>query len=80
MKSTEIIASCLEGLRESLLADGYDLHVDELVDGTAKLRITAGPEACADCLVPKTVMLPMLQEALKKVSEVERVAVSYPAE
>jgi hypothetical protein len=42
-------------LRSTLAADGYLLDIAE--EGTRILvRISATPEACADCLVPKDLM------------------------
>ena len=46
-----------------LHADGYDLEVAE-ADGVLDLTIVAGPEACAECLVPEPLMLSMLQDML----------------
>ena len=68
MPSTQQIQAQLEGFRESLIADGYDLTVDAITDGTAHLRISAGPDACAECLVPKRMMQPMIEAELSEVA------------
>jgi hypothetical protein len=53
----------LATIRQSLEADGYLLDVME--DGDRlDARISAGPDACEDCLVPKDLMKVMLEQAL----------------
>ena len=80
MPENATIASHLEGFREGLVADGYDLLVDGYADGTARLRITAGPDACAECLIPKKLMVSMLEDSLRELPEVHKVEVAYPEE
>lgn len=80
MLQTNTIAQHLEGFREGLVADGYDLLVDGYADGTARLRITAGPDACAECLIPKKLMVSMLEDSLRELPEVHKVEVAYPEE
>ena len=46
-----------------LHADGYELEVAE-ADGVLDLTIVAGPEACAECLVPEPLMRSMLEDML----------------
>ncbi len=53
----------LEDLRAALAADGYLIEVREEGE-RLDARISAGPDACADCLVPKPVLLAMLRQAL----------------
>ena len=53
----------LRTVRTALEADGYLLDVTES-GGRLDARISAGPHACADCLVPKPVLRTMLQQAL----------------
>jgi hypothetical protein len=50
-------------MRAALEADGYLLDVSEAGD-RLDARISAGPGACEDCLVPKPVLLAMLHQAL----------------
>ena len=45
-------------LASSLAADGYQLAVAE-----AGVRVTASPQACADCLVPQDLMRGILGQA-----------------
>ena len=47
----------------TLAADGYDLQIAEAGD-RVRVTITAGPGACADCLVPENLMRGILGQAL----------------
>lgn len=50
-------------IRSALEADGYELLVE--ADGPqVVMRIKAGAEACEECLVPPTVMRPMIDKLL----------------
>jgi hypothetical protein len=50
-------------LRSTLAADGYLLDIAE--QGTrVRVTISATPQACADCLVPKNLMRGILGQAL----------------
>ena len=80
MIDNTVIARHLADFREGLVADGYDLTVDGYADGTARLRISAGPAACADCLVPKTLMASMLKESLRGLPDIRVVELAYPLE
>jgi hypothetical protein len=67
----------LQRIRDSLRAEDYELSVTA-ADETALVTITAGPAACADCLVPKDLMRVMLAPALGVPPE--RIELTYPAE
>ncbi|MEX0426106.1 hypothetical protein AB3X52_00625 [Nocardioides sp. DS6] len=67
----------LEDFRKTMAADDYHLEVD-VTDGAADVRIKAGPDACAECLVPKTMMATMLAPVLGV--DAERIALTYPTE
>ena len=47
----------------TLAADGYVLAIAEAGD-RVRVTITAGPGACADCLVPENLMRGILGQAL----------------
>jgi len=47
----------------TLAADGYRRQIAETGD-RVRVTITAGPEACADCLVPENLMRGILAQAL----------------
>lgn len=59
------ISEAVAPIRSALEADGYELHVEPSSDGTV-LSIVAGPEACEDCLIPATVLEPMIAQALRE--------------
>ncbi|MFW6205466.1 MAG: hypothetical protein ACOC96_10865 [Actinomycetota bacterium] len=67
----------LEEFRRSLAADGYELDVD-VSAGSAAVRIVAGPDACDDCLVSKSMMRSMLAPVLG-VAEND-IDLTYPAD
>jgi hypothetical protein len=67
----------LGAIQSSLEADGYVLQVHE-DGGRVDVRISATPEACADCLVPKQLMRGILGQALG-VPE-DSIDLTYPVE
>ena len=50
-------------LTSALEADGYHMAIEE-ADAKLSVVITAGPDACEDCLVPKDLMRGMLSSEL----------------
>jgi hypothetical protein len=50
-------------LTSALEADGYHMAIEE-ADAKLSVVITAGPDACEDCLVPKDLMRSMLSSEL----------------
>lgn len=67
----------LEGLQTSLDADGYRLEAWEEGDRIG-VRVSATPDACEDCLVPKDVMRGILGQVLGVSENV--IDLFYPAE
>lgn len=53
----------LDQLKQTLQADDYRMDVD-LRGDTAEVAIVAGPDACEECLVPKSLMQSMLGPVL----------------
>ena len=51
------------GITSALEADGYNMAIAEQ-DARLAVVITAGPDACEDCLVPKDLMRSMLSSEL----------------
>jgi hypothetical protein len=82
MAASSAIAAALASLGEMLAADGYKLVLRE--DGMDQLiaEIRAGPDACADCLVPKPMMLTYFNSALSEGLDVPppEVKLIYPAD
>jgi hypothetical protein len=68
----------LQALRTSLEADGYRLEVRAGEGERVAVRISATPEACADCLVPKVVLRGILEQALGVGGE--SIDLTYPSE
>ena len=50
--------------RDMLASDGYTLSWSVTGEDRVIVRIEAGPEACADCLVPLPVMEAIMSDAL----------------
>jgi len=69
--------NALSGLRSTLEADDYRMAVTES-GGSVEVTITAGPDACAACLVPKPIMRNVLHAALG-VPEAS-IVLRYPAD
>jgi hypothetical protein len=74
------VAASLAPVRAALLADGYHLSVKACRDGALKLAIEAGPEACAECLVPKPLFEAIVRRAVSDVVRIRTVEVTYPVE
>ncbi len=66
----------LRDLRAALAADGYDLSVETEAGGLL-VMVTAGEQACADCLVPKPLMLNILRDRLG--ASAPSIRLVYPA-
>jgi hypothetical protein len=67
----------LREIQSSLAVDGYALELTEH-DGRFGAVITAGPETCADCLVPKDLMRAILGQALGV--DGQTIDLTYPSE
>jgi len=62
--STDEVESALQVLRDTLATDGYEL-VWSMEDGNqVGIRVVAGSEACADCLVPPELMRSIVDSKL----------------
>ena len=64
-------------LTSALEADGYHMAI-EGTDAKLSVVITAGPDACADCLVPKDLMRGMLSHELGV--DAALIDITYPAD
>lgn len=63
MTDDPTIDGALRPLRDMLTADGYDLRWSVTGDRVV-IRVVAGADACADCLVPVQVMEAIMTDAL----------------
>jgi hypothetical protein len=64
-------------LRSTLAADGYLMDIAEQ-GARVRVTITATPQACADCLVPKDLMRGILGQALGVPDDA--IDLTYPAD
>lgn len=71
------IDGVLRPLTSALQADGYQTAV-QMREGTIWIQITAGPDACEECLSPPAVLGPLFQDLLRRSGHPERVELSYP--
>lgn len=77
----DTIATLLHPMVDVLRADGYDLEVRWAPHSELLVSVTAGPDACADCLVPSSMFRDMVVERLERGGESippALVRVSYP--
>ena len=66
--------------RTMLINDGYDVEVASCEHGVLSLKVIAGPDACADCLVPKEMLASLIQAKLPSEVTLNRVDLIYPAD
>jgi len=66
MTASPAITEALASLGTMLEADGYALELREEGADLLVAEIKAGPDACADCLVPKEMMRGYFDSALRK--------------
>jgi hypothetical protein len=67
-------SAALEGLRQALQADGADLELVDLQNGTLRARLLFGPDCCRECILPpETLEAFMLNELGKSTVGVERI-------
>lgn len=58
------LKDALQPLRDVLTGDGYDLDWALSPAGSVAVTVIAGPDACADCLVPQPLMAAILSDSL----------------
>jgi hypothetical protein len=61
---TAAVDEALQGFRDMLAADGYRLNWSVTEPERVLIQIEAGPEACADCLVPLPIIEGIMTDAL----------------
>ncbi|MFN5030678.1 MAG: NifU family protein [Flavobacteriia bacterium] len=74
----EKVNNAIEQLRPFLNADGGDMELVEIIDGTVKVRLMG---ACSDCSMSMMTLKAGLEEAVKKVApEIKAVeAINLPS-
>lgn len=72
----------LQPVRQALEADGYELACLEASQEQILLQVSAGPDVCEDCLVPKAVLGAMVTTRLEAGGLIDRpeIAILYPNE
>lgn len=68
----------LRSVSDMLAADGYLMNLSAPADDELLIDVTAGPEACAECLVPKDLMAGIAMDALGPDSGIARIEINYP--
>lgn len=62
--SDTAVDGALQGFRDMLASDGYELRWSLSSPDRVVVQILAGPDACADCLVPRPLMEAIMSDAL----------------
>jgi hypothetical protein len=77
---TQAVEQALTGLSASVVADGYELRVHGVDGDRVQVSIKAGPDACEECLVPRSLMEHMILASLKAIPTVLGVDLRYPTD
>ncbi|WP_369136921.1 hypothetical protein [Modestobacter versicolor] len=62
---TAAVDAALQQFREVLASDGYLLRWTAAAADQVVVHVEAGPDACAECLVPLPVMQAIMNDALE---------------
>jgi hypothetical protein len=73
----ESVLDALSMMQTTLQADGYELEA-KVTDTAIEVQIVATPSACAECLVPRSVMEPMVAQMLADKGLPTEVVLHYP--
>jgi hypothetical protein len=65
MIDLDAMSAALEPTRKGLEAAGFQLAIAE-VEGRLQLKVIAAPEACEDCLVPKSLFRRMADDEVRE--------------
>jgi hypothetical protein len=79
MESLIATRRALEPVAAILASDGYRLEI-ELVDSGVVLHVVAKPDACAECLVPKSTFRSIVQHYLTQTGVSRGFEVVYPSD
>ncbi|MGO2110265.1 MAG: hypothetical protein ACTH31_01490 [Pseudoclavibacter sp.] len=72
------MAPSVDELRTMLETDGFGLEITENADATHVEVVMTSPDACADCIVPESIMRMYLEPALGVTGEA--LTIAYPPE
>lgn len=74
------VEEALRPMADILQADGYRLAVSRLEGSRVRLEVLAGPDACADCLVPKEIFESIAVDHLARAGLRSAIEVHYPSD
>jgi hypothetical protein len=80
MMEPQLVETAVATARTMLVMDGYDVELAGCEDGVLSLKVIAGPDACADCLVPKDMLAGLIQAKLPSETAFSRIDLIYPAD
>ena len=81
MVNVAAIESALTPISGALEADGYEMAVSLPSEDLLRVQISAGPGACEDCLISRSMMQSMIETALQGAGlPVPPLDVVYPVE
>jgi Fe-S cluster biogenesis protein NfuA len=72
----DAVQQALEPIAKSLQTDGFDLTVESIEQGVVSLVVSAGPEACKECLIPQEHIKLRIEHRLKGLARAVRLR--YP--
>jgi hypothetical protein len=73
--------TALATVADALAADGYLLALSQAAPDKLILEIQAGPQACEDCLLPKTMMQKLCESSITSAGlETMTLQIIYPVE
>jgi Fe-S cluster biogenesis protein NfuA len=75
------VASVLDEMRPMLVADGADLELVGVSEGIATIRLVLGPDACAECIVPRPMFETILTSRIsERIADITAVHLIDPRE
>jgi hypothetical protein len=78
--ATPAVEDALRPMAAILEADGYRLAVSTPQGAPVVLEVVAGPDACAECLVPKEVLASIAVDHLARAGLRSELEIRYPAD
>jgi hypothetical protein len=67
-------------MADILEADGYRLAVSRPDGARVRLEVLAGPDACAECLVPKEILESIAVDHLARAGLRSAIEIHYPSD
>ena len=79
MQGRAQVEEALTPMCDALRHDGYSLEVVDAREGQLSLRVRALENACAECLVPASLMAQMVSAAIDGAYSTDAIAIEYPS-